>query len=670
MKKIDLHLHTKSTISDSHFDFSLDMLKDYVERLEIDCIAITNHNLFDLEQFMLISESLDIHVLPGIEIDLVDGHLLLITENENLAEFNRKCELVTNQIQTNQDSVSIEKFEEIFTDLDQYLLIPHYHKKPKIGGETLERLSSNVTAGEVTSIKKFISCIKDDESLTPVLFSDTRFSDDLESFSMSQTFIDLDEISLSGIKACLYDKHKVFLSKEDGNDLFQATTDGLMLSTGLNVLLGERSSGKTYTLNRIAQSFENVKYIKQFSLLQNDEKRFKKLLTVRQSSVSEEYLNEFKRVIEDIIKVDLHQNDIDLEKYITSLVKYASETEKEDVYSKTKLFSENPFSEKDLSALKKLIESTKVLIENSEYRNLIDQHITVEQLKGLATDLINEYNDLNEVNLKIFWLNELITNIQSELRFRTTSTFPENLDFYRYLFDKEKVKKYRKIVKELQKERVIYSKDIRGFKIVAKSKKYTGAQGLKDMSRRMLSFSNAYNSYNEPYDFLNELKNIDLEETEYYKYFIEIEYETLNEHGYKVSGGERSEFNLLHEINDALKHDILLIDEPESSFDNIFLKNEVNALLKEISQSIPVIIVTHNSTVGASIKPNHIACTKKIVQPNGVKYQVYFGHPSDKQLKSTNGDTIDNFQIMLDCLEAGEETYNKRRVESYEILKN
>jgi Fe-S cluster assembly ATPase SufC len=186
----------------------------------------------------------------------------------------------------------------------------------------------------------------------------------------------------------------------------------------------------------------------------------------------------------------------------------------------------------------------------------------------------------------------------------------------------------------------------------------------------MLSFRDSFEKYDSPHEFLLELKKIELEETDYYKFFIQIEYETLNKHGFAVSGGERSEFNLLHEINDALKHDILLIDEPESSFDNIFLKNEVNALLRDISKSIPVIIVTHSSTVGASIKPNHIACTKKIIKNNGVKYEVYYGHPADKKLKNADGDTIDNFEVMLDCLEAGEKAYEKRRTESYEILKN
>ena len=68
-----------------------------------------------------------------------------------------------------------------------------------------------------------------------------------------------------------------------------------------------------------------------------------------------------------------------------------------------------------------------------------------------------------------------------------------------------------------------------------------------------------------------------------------------------ISGGESAEFNLLQTIEDARNYDTLLIDEPESSFDNIFLKEDVNSLLKEFSQEMPIVIVTHNSTIGGSI---------------------------------------------------------------------
>jgi len=45
MKKIDLHTHTISTVSDYPFDFDLSKVKEYVEKLRIDALAITNHNV-------------------------------------------------------------------------------------------------------------------------------------------------------------------------------------------------------------------------------------------------------------------------------------------------------------------------------------------------------------------------------------------------------------------------------------------------------------------------------------------------------------------------------------------------------------------------------------------------------------------------------------------------
>jgi hypothetical protein len=673
MKKIDLHIHTVSTISDYHFEFDLSKLKEYVEKLEIDCIAITNHNTFDFEQFNIINDSLGIVVFPGIEIDLEGGHLLLISDNTEISEindFSNKCERVRKLINTKDEFISLEQFKEIFPSLDKYLLIPHYHKKPIIKPEVIEKIETSISAGEVSSYKKFKSCIKDEFSLVPVIFSDTRYFSEMKNFSTQQTWVDLEEITLSGIKSCLTDKQKVFLTKEEGNEFFQATAEGLMLSTGLNVLLGERSTGKTVTLDKIFNTHENIKYIKQFSLLQNDAQKFEELLSRRHSTVSEDYLKEFKKVVDNVKDIDLQQNINDIEKYLNSLLKFASDNEKADAYSNTKLFSENLFDVKDLLGLKKLINATITIRENTEFKTIIDRHINLESLKSLEIDLMKEYIRIEEANLKKESINNLITKVKDELRFRTSLTVPTDVDFYRIMIENEKMKKFVSIVENIKIEKEIDRKEIRGFKIVATTKPFANASHLKKICNRQISLVNAYDKYLKPYSYLVALKKADIEDTELFKYFIDIEYKTLNKLGFPVSGGERSEFNLLHEINDALKHNMLLIDEPESSFDNIFLKNEVNALLRDISKSIPVIIVTHNSTVGASIKPHYVGCTKREIVDNKILYKTFSGFPSDKQLKSVDGETIDNFEIMLNCLEAGQDEYEKRRTEAYEILKN
>lgn len=670
MKKVDLHIHTVPSISDKQFFFSLNSLQDYVEKLELDCIAITNHNLFDKAQFEYISAQLQIKVFPGIEIDLEAGHILLISENEDLEDFDLKCKKVSDLIKTKTDYITYEQLTEIFPLLSKYLLIPHYDKKPNIKVETLEKLGDNIFCGEVTSIRKFKACVSEIDKLVPVIFSDCRFVEDMAIYPTRQTYIDAEDDSLRAIKGCLFDKNKVYLSKEEGNEFFQATDDGIVLSTGLNVIIGERSTGKTYTLEKIINGFENVKYIEQFSLLQNDEEKFKELVTTRHSLVSENYLKEFKDVIYDVNEVDIKSNNQDVEKYLDSLKKFASESDKLDSFSKCKLYNETKFELDDLENLKELIKATKLLLDNTEYKTLINKHIEESSLKELFLDLIGNYKLKYIKNLEKGFVNDLTERIKDDLKIRSSSTSVEELDFNQIQIDKIKVKKFNELVKKIQTEKIIDSKEIRGFKVVAKTKKFTGAIQLQKKSKSRLAFSEAFENYEKPYRYLISLKNIAIEETDYYKYFVDIEYKTLNKHGFPVSGGERSEFNLLHEISDALKHDILMIDEPESSFDNIFLKNEVNELIKEISKEIPVIVVTHNSTIGASIKPDYLLYTQKEIVGDEIQYNVYFGHPMSKVLKNAESKEIQNIDILFNCLEAGEEAYYERKQKAYEILKD
>ncbi len=67
--------------------------------------------------------------------------------------------------------------------------------------------------------------------------------------------------------------------------------------------------------------------------------------------------------------------------------------------------------------------------------------------------------------LKKEWLNATIATIKEDLRFRSTTTALEEIDFYQILLDKVKVDKFIEIVQHLHKEKEIDSKDIRGFKL-------------------------------------------------------------------------------------------------------------------------------------------------------------------------------------------------------------
>ena len=323
MKKIDFHIHTVPTVSDAQFTFDLDKLQLYVSEAALDAIAITNHNVFDDAQFATIKDTLKLVVFPGIEVTLDVGHVLIISDVANLEAFKEQAEKVRARISKLEDSISIDELIGIFPSLGEHLVIPHYDKKPAINGEALERLEKYVSSGEVDSAKKFIRAIKDATKLTPVLFSDARISSELAPLPTRQTFVDCGELTLGAIKTCLQDKGKVALSENEGNKLFQIFENGQKLSTGLNVLLGERSSGKTFTLDRINDLHGHVKYIKQFSLVQRDDETYKREfnndLERDRSRFIADYLSGFKAVLNDVINVDLNANERSVDKYISSL---------------------------------------------------------------------------------------------------------------------------------------------------------------------------------------------------------------------------------------------------------------------------------------------------------------------------------------------------------------
>ena len=146
MKKIDLHIHTISTSSDHPFDFSLKSLQKYVADNDLDAIAVTNHNVFDREQFDLICRSLSIKVFPGIEVDLENGHILVITETDDVDDFDARCALVHAK-NTGGNSIAEKDFLEIFTDHRKYLYIPHYDKAPKLSLFATPKLRPHITCG-------------------------------------------------------------------------------------------------------------------------------------------------------------------------------------------------------------------------------------------------------------------------------------------------------------------------------------------------------------------------------------------------------------------------------------------------------------------------------------------------------------------------------------------
>jgi len=225
------------------------------------------------------------------------------------------------------------------------------------------------------------------------------------------------------------------------------------------------------------------------------------------------------------------------------------------------------------------------------------------------------------------------------------------------------MRRFNAIAKGIKKENEIKKVDAFGkFKVRALATHYARAGDLRNESGKRVSFANAFKNYDRPIVFLRELKNIeDLSKSDLYKYFCKVTYEVLNEYERKVSGGEMAEFNLLKTLEDARQYEMLLIDEPESSFDNLFLKESVNEEIKDLSKDMPVIVVTHSSTVGMLLKPDYILYTERKIVDGKDEYKIFSGSPGDKRLKTADGnESVKSYNTLLSALEGGQEAYGTK----------
>ena len=125
-----------------------------------------------------------------------------------------------------------------------------------------------------------------------------------------------------------------------------------------------------------------------------------------------------------------------------------------------------------LAGLENLINSTKNLIKNEEFKGIIEKHVDIEDLKNLYVELMQTYTDRKEKELKTRWLNDLIEDIQNKLQIRTAVTKVEDVNFYKIAINREKARKFIKTVRLAQNKGEITKTSLQGFTIVAKATLY------------------------------------------------------------------------------------------------------------------------------------------------------------------------------------------------------
>lgn len=668
MKAIDLHIHTIKTIFDADFSFDIKKLEEYVNSEKISCIAITNHNLFDKSNYELISNTIDISVLPGIEVSLEKGHMLVIgniNDTDILVEQSNKMRQF---ILDEQSYLTYEQFLSIFDNYKDYLLIPHYIKDPPVPIDVINKFGNDIIIGEVSSAKKWFSLMKQRDKLIPVLFSDLRIKSELKNFPGTHLYIDCDDFTIGGLKNSFKDKTKLSLSNNSNNEEFQITSDGTTASLGLNVLIGKRSTGKTYLLDKLNKSFgiDSVKYIEQFSIIKDaEEGAFKKKLELDNSEYSENYLKELKDIVDLAFKVDFKNQNMLLESYLESLLDFASKQDKMDIFSKCTLFNATYFEISEDEELQNNIKAIDTLLSSSNYEEIIFKYLDRNNLKELLKELIiiAKKKALNNSNYK--YVNDILKIIKTELEENSALNQIKDFNVIKYATYKQFIKKFDYYVEKIKIEKEISKNDFYKFKVRATRKPYTSVQKIKSKIKNCPKISDEFQYYNSPYIYINALLKADVPKNQIYKAIVDVEYIALNSNDSEISGGERAEYLLYNQIKSGENYDLILIDEPESSFDNIYLNENIRTLINNLSKKTTTFIVTHNHILGVMLNADKILYT--CIEDG--KYKIYTGKMSSKKFKCADGREKNTTDIIMETMEAGKDSYYERR-QIYENFEN
>ena len=676
-KKIDFHIHTVSSIKDSDFTFSLDWLKSYVEATELDAIAITNHDLFDESNFKEISEALpDIKVYPGIELALDIGHVNIVFSCDCIDELSLFSKWLSEIHQSQSNSITCNELCENLPCWNKGIYIFELGKSKGVK-QIPDIFKEVVCVGGVSNQLRFNIAKNNPDSIVPCLFSDAHATDrdsnnrnDILKLQNKQTYLQIDSCEFEDIKRCLRDRSKISITKENLKGTINI--DGVNISSGLNLVVGKRGTGKTHFLNRIKETIEDEYYeIKQFETARADEyieqQRKEQGLTAI-SLWQNKYKNEFSKIKTYLKDTGAGLNDI--EKFLVDVKRFATEMARSKSSQKYSLFQETEFELSNIEYISAALTNIKDVIEKDEVWELLSNAVQKKnnfiEVYSELRDIYLRYNRDNELKKKV---NEIMGDVKSTVAARTGIPKIQECSINKVIHKYQLEKKIADFLKRIIVETPMKNDRLHGYQIQVNLVPYESAsQFLEEIEKQEAVNNDLIKPYRDK-DFITFLKNLKQKsfynEAHFAEYLVRKEVKLLDSEGTPASGGQAVGFALMLRLNEAKNKPVILIDEPESSLDNAYIKTELNKALKELAKNSMVVVITHNSTLGALLEPDYLIITSK----KDKEYSIMSGEFSSSKIRDINGNEEKSYNKFVEAMEAGEKSYIKKGA-VYANLKN
>lgn len=706
--KIDIHVHTRKTKQGDAAtrEVSPEDFSRIVQSTDVKILAITNHNVFDLEQFNQMEDKLDgaAQIWPGIELDVLDegrrSHLIVVVSPQNRDKFSEVINHVTEGQTPDNFVISIEDTVKFFGELDPLYVAHYMGKKPDMSEETIGKLFAGgvnpkrVIKEATNSISAGIFIAHGHSSLYGSDIQNwNKYTEEAKSLPELRLSVDsfehfclLLEKNISTIDTAIQRKNSEELTLIPFED---ETKVKIRVFNDINIIFGPKGTGKTKILKAIAKYYSNRGF--KASLFESAPDKLADRFDIKGDNI--------KSII-DLGEVDCCSEEINRikkskETDVTSLYKYV-----EFFNSENKNKNAKKMKVKDLPKLTSDNSDSKFNEYRDAYQKIQDMLVFLKQ-NGPVNDVTNEQErtqlreSLNYVSSKLSegawehysdWKSSQLTDNISKL-FREEVTRktgerskPSGTGFKEFASNRISIEKdARKILSNIGKnikdeiEKVgmlgpekgelncitsfkFQQGDIHDAKYLSitsmrKTDQKEFIQIIKDVKEKSTS--------DDLFDSITQLNDVpDIEKIKslsdlllFWRRF------SLQGEQYSPSNGECSMLNLHSELDE--EKEIYILDEPERSLGNEYINDVIIPLINDKAvQGKIVFISTHDANVAVRTLPYN-----SIYRCHDIDgYATYVGNPfSNSLVHAVEEDKIlDWKKISMKTLEGGQSAFGER----------
>jgi len=706
--KIDIHTHTKKCKSGdaptrviTPADFC-----ETIQSTEVGIVAITNHNVFDLDQFTEIKEKMgdDTQVWPGIELDVqengVRGHLIVIVSPTMAEAFSGIVYDITKESTPDNFTTAIGQVLEKFDDFKP-LYIAHYKQKtPNLSDEVLDKLMSG-TANSGRVIKEVTNSISAGIYISHGHAS--IYGSDVHDWSTyEEQARDLPDLRLpveSFEHFCLLLEKdpttiNTILDKKVAEDLILTPFEDaiplkLKVFNDINVVFGPKGTGKSCILKAIAKHYCDTGI--DAMVYESASDRLDELFDTRGRDLSLNLNSHGINYCKDEIEVLREAS----EGGITSLTKYenyfrikstnksAKKIKLKDIEPEEEGGAKRKFGEFN-DGVKKTTDFLKFLEEHPSVKRELSKEEIVEVtriLSGLLERMSNRewegYSGWKEICL----LNSAIDKFRTEVERKTGAPAkPTTTGFREYALNRVRIEvDAAEIIKNVDtkiqvlKETVgslgsnkgelelwtefkfqngtITDGSLNKLKAVNKGQQKTFVKTVREILKHAYKDNLFQHIAN-----LNAIEDVEKIET-VYELLLFKRYFALDGSPYSPSSGESSMVMLQKELE--TDKEVYILDEPERSLGNEYINDVIVPLIKERARAgKKVFLSTHDANIAVRTLPYSSVYRRH--GPDG--YATYIGNPFSNNLVNPNDedDWLDWKKVSMRTLEGGEDAFGER----------